>query len=222
MVDETKVGSRVAIVAIAPAAFLAALLSHPHIAGRLPNDVAVAEAVIAGPTRWALAHIAAGVASALLLLAFLAIHSFLREADEQRWSAVGVPFIVLGSVLYAMLPGMEFAPLAASATGADVAAAQGALGPWFLPMLLSSAVLFAVGAGAFARAIARARIGGAGTASVVAGALLVMAASRFMPFSVVQFQVQGAAGLVAFWPLAYVMWRAPRAAPAGSPRTIPV
>jgi hypothetical protein len=54
------------------------------------------------------------VASGLLVLAFLAIRSYLREAGEDRWNILALPFIVVGSTLFAVLPGMEFAPLAAA------------------------------------------------------------------------------------------------------------
>jgi hypothetical protein len=38
---------------------------------------------------------------------------------------------------------------------------------------------------------------------VVVAALFVMAVSRFVPIGPVQFYVQGVAGIVAFWPIAY-------------------
>ncbi len=98
---------RATIVAIAPAALVAALVAHPFLFGRLPNDLAVAEAVTADTTRWGLVHLATAVASGLLIIAFLAIRSHLREAGEERYSALGVPFIVIGSTLFTLLPGME-------------------------------------------------------------------------------------------------------------------
>jgi hypothetical protein len=50
----------------------------------------------------------------------------------------------------------------------------------------------------------------------------VMAISRLVPVGAVQFYVQGAAGVVALWPLAYEMWRHPEAArSAGQPRPMP-
>jgi hypothetical protein len=196
---------RAGTVAAAPVALLIAFVWHPFIPGRLPNDAAIAAAVAENPTRWGLAHLAFPVASAILILAFLAVRSYLREAGEQRWSALGVPFIVLGSVLFTVLPGMEFAPLAAVETGADAEAAQAALQPWFLPVLLTGALTFAIGVLSFAKALSRSRLLGGATGLVVA-ALVVMAASRFVPVAAVQFYVQGAAALVALWPLAYQMW----------------
>ena len=153
MSDSTTSRYRAAIVAVAPAALLAALLWHPYIAGRLPNDAAIAAAVAADTTRWGLAHLAAGVASGLVILAFVAIFSYLREAGEGRWSVLGLPFIVIGSTLYTMLPGMEFAPLAAVEIGSDPEAAQAELQSWFVPVLVTGAITFALGVLAFSKAI---------------------------------------------------------------------
>jgi hypothetical protein len=50
-----------------------------------------------------------------------------------------------------------------------------------------------------------------------------MAISRLVPVGVVQFYVQGAAGIVALWPLAYGMWKRPEATQpaAGQPQPMP-
>jgi hypothetical protein len=42
---------------------------------------------------------------------------------------------------------------------------------------------------------------------LVAGALVIMALSRFVPLSAVQFYVQGLACYAALLPLAYAMWQ---------------
>lgn len=181
---------------------------HPHIPGRLPNDAVIGEAVAADPTGWGLAHLAAVAASAVLILAFLAVRRHLRDAGEEHWSAFGLPFVVVGSVLFAVLPGMEFAPLAAVEAGADPVAAQAALQPWFLPVLLTGAVTFAIGILGFAKALTSSRVLGGATGLVVV-ALIVMAASRFVPVAAVQFYVQGAAALVALLPLAFQIWNHP-------------
>lgn len=222
------------IVALAPAALLAALLYHPHLSGRLPDHAAIAAAVEGAPTQWGLAHIATAVASALIILAFLAVRAWLREADSDRnraaargggpyggrepWSAFGVPFVVLGSVFYAMLPGMEFAPLAAALGGQDAEVAQSVLGPWFLSMLLTGATLFAIGAVAFAVGIVRSGAMAPGVAWLVAVGLVVMAIARFVPVAEVQFHVHGTASLVALWPVAWAMRRAPAGTRAGTGR----
>jgi hypothetical protein len=208
------------IVAIAPAALAVTLVAHPYIPGRLPNAAAVAVAVTADTTRWGFVHLATGVASGLMILAFLAMRSYLRDAGDHRFSAAAVPFIVIGSTLFAMLPGMEFAPLAAARTGIDlagVAATQAALDVWFVPVLTIGALTFAVGVLAFIWAITATGIMSKRWTAVVVGALAVMALARFVPLAVVQFYVQSAAGIVALWPLAYHMWRYPTAPAAAAP-----
>jgi hypothetical protein len=216
----TRAQFRAAIVAIAPAVMLAGLFAHPYIA-TLPDEAAVAEAVAADTTYWGLVHLTAAVASGLLVLAFLAIRSYLRDAGEERWSVLALPFIVVGGTLFAVLPGMEFVPLAAAEAGADAEAAQAALAPWFIPIQMTGAITFAVGVFAFAKGIANSRVLSRRLTWLVVGALVVMAVSRLVPVGAVQFYVQGAAGVVALWPLAYEMWKHPEAArPAGQPRPI--
>jgi hypothetical protein len=207
-----------AIVALAPAVMLVGLFAHPYIA-TLPDEAGVAEAVAADTTYWGLVHLTAAVASGLLVLAFLAIRSYLREAGEERWSILALPFIVMGSTLFVILPGMEFTPLAATEVGADAEAAQAALASWFIPILATSAITFAVGVFAFAKGIANSRVLSCWLTWLVVGALVVMAISRLAPVGVVQFYVQGAAGIV---PLAYGMWKRPEVTqPTGRPRPIP-
>jgi len=197
---------------------LVGLFAHPYIA-TLPDEAAVAEAVAADTTYWGLVHLTAAVASGLLVLAFLAIRSYLREAGEERWSILALPFIVMGSTLFTVLPGMEFAPLAAAKAGADAEAAQAALASWFIPVMVMGAITFAVGVFAFAKGIANSRVMSRRLTWVVVGALVVLAISRVVPVGAAQFYVQGAAGVVALWPLAYEMWKRPEAArPAGQPR----
>jgi len=207
-IDIGRTQWRTAVLIAAPTVLLAALVAHPYLSGRLPNDAEVAEAVAGGITRWGLVHLATSVASGLIILAFLAVRSYLRETGEDRFSALGVPFIVIGSTLFAVLPGMEFAPLAAAETGATMAgieATQEALSSWFLPILVIGAIAFAIGVFCFARALSITTVGSRSLTRVVVGALIVMAISRFIPLAAVQFYVQGAAAIVALWPLAYAM-----------------
>ena len=221
MSTTTRARFGAAIVALAPAVMLAGLFAHPYIA-TLPDEAAIAEAVTADTTHWGLAHLTVGVASGLLVLAFLAIRSYLRDAGEERWSILALPFIVVGGTLFAVLPGMEFAPLAAAEAGGDVQAAHAALAPWFLPILMIGAITFAVGVFTFAKGIADSRVLSRRLTRLVVGALVVMAVARFVPVGAVQFYVQSAAGIVALWPLAYEMWKHPETArPARQPRPMP-
>lgn len=209
---------RAAIVAVAPAVLLGGFAYHPYF--HHPDPAAIAAAVTSDTTRWGVAHLTVGVGSGLAVLAFLAIRSYLREAGEERWSALALPFIVMGSTLFTLLPGMEFAPLAAAATGGDVQAAQAALAPWFVPILLTGAVIFALGVLGFAMAIARSGVLTPGLTGLVVGALVGMAAARFVPLGAVQFYMQGAAAIVALWPMAHAMWKHPEARLAGQPRPL--
>ncbi|WP_129783642.1 hypothetical protein [Promicromonospora panici] len=214
----TRSSLRAGVVVIAPVIWLAVLSYHPYLAGRLPNLEAIAHAVESDPTRWGAVHLATGVASGVLALAFLAVRAHLHEAGEDRWSAAALPFVVIGCTLYAMLPGLEFAPLAAVEAGGDVEAAQEALLPWFAPLLVAAGVTFAVGMFGFALGVRRSGLLSPGVTSLVMVALGVMALSRLVPLSAVQFYVQGVAGLVALLPLAGSMWKQRAAAvPARQP-----
>lgn len=204
--DRTRSVTRATVVAIAPALLCAALIWHPYLPGRLPDHAGVAEAVADDTTRWGLAHLAAALASAALILAFIAIRGFLREAGDKAWSAIGLGLIVIGSVSNAVLPGMEFAPLAAVESGADPEAAQVALDQWFVPVLFIGALAFAAGVVCVGVALLRHGALNPMLSWIVVGALIVMAASRLVPFAAVQFYVQSAAALIALWPLAWVVW----------------
>jgi hypothetical protein len=204
---------RTAILVLAPAMMLVGGGYHPWIGN--PGDPGffetLATAVAADATRWWVAHFLIAVGSGLLMIAFLAIRSYLRDAGEDRWSVVGVPFIVMGSTLYALLPAMEFAPVAALRAGADAAAVQAAQMPWFAPILLTSAALFALGVLGFVIGIVRSDVLGPWLTWIVAGALVAMAASRFFPVGVAQLYAGPAAGVVALWAMAYAIWKRPQA-----------
>ena len=199
---------QVAVLVVAPATLLVALVAHPFIEGTLPNQTAIAEEVVAGPMRWGVVHLASSLASALIAVAFLAVRNHLHEAGEDRLSGLGMPFVIVGSTLYAVLPGMEFAALAAAETGtttAEVAEVQDAIGPWFMPVLIAGGLTFGLGVISFVGAIRASKIASAGITQVVSASLIVMALSRIIPLSVTQFYIHGLAAVVAMWPLAYVI-----------------
>lgn len=206
MTESTTSRLRAVVTALAPLALLAVFVWHPHIAGQLPNASAIAVAVAEDPTRWGLAHLATGVASGVVVLAFIAVRGFIRERADDSWSAVGLPFIVIGSMLYTLLPGMEFAALAAVEVGGDAEAAQNAVRPWFLSALLIGAATFALGVLSVAKGLVSHSILGPGVTGLVVVGLVVFAASRFVPLFAVQGYLQSAAALVALWPLAGRMW----------------
>lgn len=215
----TNARFRAAILAIAPAVMLFGNGYHPWIGSPADDGFfeTLAATIAADPTHWWVSHLTVALGSGLLILAFLALRGHLREAGEGRWSVLGLPFIVMGSVVYALLPAMEFAPLAAIRAGADAAAVQAALLPWFMPILLTSAALFALGVVGFVVGIARVAFLSPALSWVVGAALLVMAAARFFPVGAVQLYVGPAAGVVGLWALAYVIWSEPREQP-GEPR----
>ena len=204
---------RTVILVIAPAVMLVGSGYHPWIGnpGAPEFFQRLAAAVTAETTRWWVAHLLVAVGSGLLAIAFVAVRSYLRDAGEERWSVMGLPFIVMGSTLYALLPAMEFAPVGALRAGADVAAIQAAQMPWFVPILLTSALLFALGVLGFVIGIVRSDVLGAWLIWIVPAALVVMAASRFFPVGAAQLYTGPVAGLVALWSLAYTTWKQPEA-----------
>jgi ubiquinone/menaquinone biosynthesis C-methylase UbiE len=209
MTSTTKARYGALGVAIAPAVMLFVYLAHPFIV-RLPDAAAVAHAVHADTTWWGFVHLLTALGSALVALAFLAIRAFLRDAGEERFSPWALPFAIVGSALYGLLPGLEFAPLAAALSGADARAAQAALQPWFIFTLATSGILFAIGIVGFACAVASGRILNRPLTRLVVTGLLVWAAARLVPLGLAQFYVQGVAGIVALWPLAFHMWQQPK------------
>jgi hypothetical protein len=209
MSTTTRARFRAAIVAIAPAVLLVAFFYHPYISP--PTDpVAIAAAASSDTMRWGLAHLAISVGYGLLVLAFLAIRSYLTEAGEERWSILALPFIVMGSTLFVVLTGMEIGLMAAAETGAHVHAVQRALFPWFIPILLTGALSFALGVLGFAMGIVRSGVLSPGLSWLVVGALVVLAVARFVPLSAAPYVI-AVAGVVALWPLAYQMWKHPEA-----------
>ena len=199
-------------MALAPLVLLVALVTHPFIA-RLPDAHAVAHAVAADATWWGIVHLLTAVGSSLVALAFLAIRARLRDAGEERFSPWALPFVIVGSALYGLLPGLEFAPMTAVRTGGDAAAVQAVLEPWFISILATSGLLFTVGVIGFAQGIAAGQILSRPLTRLVVTGLVVWAAARFVPLGAVQFYVQGVAGIVALWPLAFQMWRQAQLAP---------
>ena len=199
--EQTVARTRATIIAVAPLVVLAAFVYHPHIAF-LPDADAVAHAVHADTQRWGIAHFGVALGAALMALAFIALRGYLQDAGENRWSAIALPFLVMGAALYAFLPGMEFTVLAATLTGGDVVASQKAIDPWFKATIMASALTNAIGLACLARGISRSAVLDDGAKPLVLIALVVMALSRFVPVGPVQFYVQGIAGILALWPVA--------------------
>lgn len=212
----TAVRGAAVVVVLGPLLLLGTMVWHPPLPGRLPDHDAVADAATADLTRWALVHLATAIAVGLVVVAFVAVRGFLRERGDPRLSAIGLGCVVLGSTMYAVLPGMEFAVLAAAETGGDPAATQAALESWFTFTLVSGGVVFAAGTALFAAAVVRTATFGRTEAAVIAGALVVFGLSRLVPVGVVQFYLQPAAALLALLPVAAEMTARVRRAAPGS------
>lgn len=221
MRERTKARWGAASLAAAPLIILVSFLLHPHIGTRAGESglyEAIAAEVAADPGLWVFSHLLLAVGSGVLALAFIALRGFLREAGEDRWSTVGLPFVVLGSVLFALLPAMEMAPFAAFEAGVDVGAVQQALDETIFPVvLIAGSIVFAIGALCFAVATFKSGVLSPRVGGVVAGALVVVAASRFVPVFWVLFYVQSAALVVALWPLAYAIWSGQEPQETGQP-----
>lgn len=176
----------------------------------MPDAPGVAAAIEGQTTRWGIVHLATSLGSALIAVAFIAVREQLRAAGEDRYSTWALPLVVLGSALYGVLPGLEFAALAAARAGGDVATTQDALTPWFVPILVTSAVLFGAGILGFAFAVATSGLMSGPLTRVVVTGLILLGLSRFVPLGAVQLYVQAAAVLVALLPLAQALWKRPR------------
>ncbi len=196
--------SRSVVLFIAPAVLFLGFAYHPYI-GNATDDAAIASAASDDTTRWGIAHLAIGVGYALMALAFIALRSYLRESGEDRWSAFGLPFAVLGSCLFIPLTGMEFALLAAAETGGDVVAVQEELMPWFIPLLVTGALSSAIGAACFSVAVARSPVLTPPMTRIVVAGFVVYALARIVPLGFAQV-VLGLAAIVALWPIAYRIW----------------
>ena len=195
---------RAAVTGLSPSLLLVGLVYHPHVHD-LRDKGAVAAALVADTTRWGIAHVVVGVAAALVLLAFLSVDEYLRESGQgETRAALGVPFIVLGSVLFAFLPAMEIAMLGAYGAGVDVEEVMLEMNSWFQPILLAGAAVFAVGVAFFVVAIARSRTLNGTLMWLVVAALVVVAVARFVPLGAALY-LGGAALVVALLPIAVAM-----------------
>lgn len=204
MSEELMDRIRAGTVALAPLVLLAATFYHPYIAN-LTDETQLGRAMSADTLRWGLSHIAIGAGLGLLLLAMLAVRSHLREAGEQRWSPVAVPFLVLGTVFFTFLPAMETAMIAGFDAGTDPVVLQANLSTWFVPMLVTSALLSGAGTILLAAGIVRSRVLAPAQARIVAGALGVLAMARFVPQSRALY-AGAVAAVVALVPIAVRMW----------------
>ena len=81
MSEVTQARLRAAVVVIAPVVGLIGATVHPYI-GDLTDNAATARVVEADPTRWAWAHVIEMGGNVLLVLAVIAIASYLRASGS--------------------------------------------------------------------------------------------------------------------------------------------
>ncbi len=106
MTTRIKAICKIVIIIIAPAVMMLSFILHPHVGNPIDADFLekLAAAVQADTTRWGIVHYLAGVGCGLMMLAFIAVRSHLRETASEPWSGPALPFMIMGSTLYALLP----------------------------------------------------------------------------------------------------------------------
>ena len=223
MSTETVRSRRAAIVATCPLLLLTALVSHPYLAGRQPNVHALAHAVASDPTRWGVVHLATGVGSALMALAFIAIRNHLHESGETRWSNRGLPLVVVGSTLVRHAPRDGAGPPRRRRVGRRPC--RGSPSPARLVRARARPQRGHVRSGDGLLRAQRASQQGRRARHRPAHRRSRSSSwriSRFVPFAAVQFYVQSIACCAALLPLAYAIWRQPRPAHAATALAVEV
>ena len=157
MSERTRTWAGAAVLFIAPAVLLAGILAHPFVRDYTDTSV-VAEAVSVAPGQWAVSHLTLAIGLGLVSLAVLAIRHEFRSAGEQRWSAIGVPLLIVGATLLGAIVGTEITLSAVIDTGGDVLAVREATEMLTLPLFLAGVLLFGLGWLSFAMAFYHARI----------------------------------------------------------------
>jgi hypothetical protein len=193
-------------VAAGPLVLLAGILWHPFIPDLRDGDD-VARHLQDDTTTWFGAHLLVAIGAAVLLLGFLAARAHIRTSvGREPWTGRAVVPLVLGSMLFVMLPAMEIGMLAVEAANGDVAATQAELYTWFMPLTFASAAILGVGTILFAVGVHKARVLPAALDRTVVAALVASALTR-LPFTAAL--IAGVVALnVAMLPLAATMWRA--------------
>lgn len=132
------------VLFIAPAVFLAGLVAHPFVHNYMDSEV-IAAAINEAPSRWAIAHLIIATGVGLVLLAALAIRRQFRIAGEDRWSGVGIAFLIVSGVLLGAVVGAEITLSAVVNSGAGLLAVLAEAETWSRPLVLGAFVLFVIG-----------------------------------------------------------------------------
>lgn len=190
-----------AVLFIGPAVFFAGSLGHPFVRDYMDPSV-IADAVKAAPGQWAVSHVILAIGLGLVLLAVLVIREQFRGAGEQRWSAVGVPLLIVGATLLGAIAGSEITLAAVVDSGGDVLAVLEGSATSTLPLVLGGFLLFGLGWLSFAIAFYRARILPSALNRVAIVALVTVLIVSFIPQTWATY-AHGLAILVVSWMVGY-------------------
>jgi hypothetical protein len=157
MSERIRTWAGAAVLFIGPAVFLAGSLAHPFVRDYMDTSV-VADAVRAAPGQWAVSHVILAIGLGLVLLAVLVIREQFRSAGERRWSAVGVPLLIVGATLLGAIVGSEITLAAVVVSGGDALAVLEASATSMWPLVVGGFLFFELGWLSFAMAFYRARI----------------------------------------------------------------
>ena len=153
--------------------------------------------------------------NALFLLAVIAIASYLRASGERLWSFIAVALITVAVVLLTSIFGMALTFAAVIETGASLETLEEimeGLDPWYLPITVGILAAFVMGFLSLAEAIYRSHVLGRRLTWVATAAIVVSTFTILIPATWGE-QVFNVVAIVAFWPLAYQMWRDTTEAP---------
>jgi hypothetical protein len=204
MSSSTQQWMRVVIIAIAPIVFIVGVAILPY-QERFTDFAKTAELASANGDRWLLAAIVMAAALWLFALAVVSIRHWLREAGENRWSFIAVPFALAGFTLFTFMIG-------AQGLGLRMAIEAGANGEtflnqaenWIMAVQLGGAILIAIGTLALILAFHRAHVFSRNRFGVIAIALVVAAVTNYLPFGAALW-VGAIALLIAFWGISQQM-----------------
>lgn len=203
MSERSRAWAGAAVLFIAPAVFFAGALAHPFVRDYLDTSV-VADAVSAAPGQWAVSHLLLAIGLGLMPLAVLVIRHEFRSAGEQRWSAIGVPLLIVGATLLGAYVGTEITLAAVVDSGGDVLAVREADATVTWPLFLGGVLLFGLGWLSFAMAFYRARILPTALNRLAIVALVAIPIASFIPQTWATY-AHGLAVLIVSWLVGYRM-----------------
>lgn len=204
MSDLTHARVRAAIVMLAPLVLLAGALWHPYVANEM--NAADVEAGLAAGDRWIWSHIVLAFGFGLMVAAIHAIVNYVHEAGERTWSGLAMLLGAVGGVGYGFLVGAEgLGARFAVDAGADVSMFVTGFEPWF-GVFFGFVILFSLGVLSLAVAIWRSHALKMNELRLTEVGLMATAVLALVPMGWAGLAAS-ATSIVAFWPVAYEMWR---------------